>query len=99
MKLKTKQTTETTIEIPVPSFYRSVRTHITEHLGIIDENNVLMVNESEWRTSAANTQPVICERDILEAVQEWETITEDEFMTAYRRALNSLSLTPELVQK
>ena len=98
MKIETTQTTKQVIDIPVPSFYRDKNCHdsITDLIGILDENTVVKVWESDKRTALINGDLDSLESDIVRAFLNWEPITEEKFFYHHNRALHSLSLTPEL---
>jgi hypothetical protein len=98
MKIETTQTNKQEIEIPVPSFYKDAGCSETiNHMrGIIDNKTVADVWESPQRTNVSNGDTNLYSSEIVEAFLKWKPVTELEFMTAYNRALHSMSLTPEL---
>jgi len=98
MKIKTKQTSETIIELVIPAFYKDVQCSesINNMRAILDEKTAVDVWESEGRTCVSNGDVGLYSNNIVDAQLSWKPITEDEFMTAYNRALHSMSLTPEL---
>ena len=98
MKIETTKTEKQIIEIPVPSFYKdgNCSETISDLLGVLDEKTIVRVFESQRRTSVTNFDTSLDTGDIVDAYLKWTPITEDQFFTAYNRALHSLSLTPEL---
>jgi hypothetical protein len=101
IKVETTQSQKQTIEIPVPSFYKDMGCHqtINDMIGIIDKHTVVKVWESERRTAVENSDIEIKDSDLVIAFNSWKPITEEEFLTAYDRALKSMSLTPELSRR
>ena len=98
MKIRTKQTRETDVEIPVPSFYKDGKCSesISDIIAILDQNTIIKVYESERRTCVQNMDLYLGESDIVYASLNWTPITEADFMLAHNSALHSMSLTPEL---
>jgi hypothetical protein len=101
IKVETTQSQKQTIEIPVPSFYKdtSCTESINDMLGLIDKDTFVRVWESQRRTFVENSDIALSESNLVTAFNSWTPITEEEFLTAYDRALKSMSLTPELSMK
>lgn len=94
MILKTKQTTEHEVEISIPFFRKHTEHGTTEYISMMSEGYVHSVSESQ-QTIFASVQPLwIKEVDIIKAYNEWEPVTEKEFLEEYKRVLSSLSLEP-----
>ena len=97
MKFETTEQVKKTIEVTVPSFYKTNKHSIwNEYLGILNERTICTVYESERRTAVANYDSDLITNEVTNACQNWDKITELEFINAYQRALRSMSLTPEL---
>lgn len=101
MKFETTTTEKREIEIPVPSFYKDSQCSesINDMIGIIDESTIVRVWESEKRTAVENYDVNLNSNEIVRAFHNYKPITEEQFLTAYNRALNSMSLTPELAKE
>lgn len=101
MKFKTTQVKETELDIPIPSFYQDKRylPKINEMIGILDENTICQVWESEHRTLVENSDKETgATNEIVKAFLNWDKITEEEFLTAYDRAITSMLLTPQIIK-
>jgi hypothetical protein len=97
MTVKTKQTTEHEIQIPIPFFRKKVEGTFTEYLAMLSEDYVHGACNSK-NTSYVEIRPKwVKEGDIVTAINEWEPIAETEFLSAYNNILSSLSLKPSLV--
>lgn len=99
MKIETTTTVKAEIELPIPSFWKDTYASatISDIVGFLDEKTVCRVWESERRTSVENSNlEDFTYPKISEIMEKWQSVSEEEFLQAYNRALHSMSLTPEL---
>lgn len=98
MIIKTKQTTEHEVEITIPFFRKRVENGFTELFSMLTEGYVHECHEAQESQSVAVRPKWVRESDIVRVYNEWEEISEGEFLTAYRRILYGLSLDPVLTE-
>lgn len=97
MILKSKQTVELDVEIAIPFFRKRAEHGTTEYISMMSEGYVHSVFESQ-EAIFLSVQPLgIKEIDVIKAINEWEEVSEKEFLSEYKRILSSLSLEPALV--
>lgn len=98
INLEATQVINRNFQIEIPSYYKNACSSWTDYRAILDEKTYCEVSEGDWRTYVQNCDLMQNNKSQLsEAASSWERITEQEFLTAYNRALHSMSLTPELV--
>lgn len=95
MKLKTRQTTETEIEIPVPSFYKSKSSN--DYIGILDEQTIISFYIAPDFSLIKNGKPLVLDNELVSAFLNYDKIDELEFCTKHIEILESFSLEPKLV--
>jgi hypothetical protein len=93
MKIKVTEVIKNEIDIELPLFWK----HPTEetYLGVIDEKNVIDFDMS----STTYKRVTHCEiwlkaNDIEKANEIWIAISEEMFLDAHQKAIQSLSLVP-----
>lgn len=97
--IKTKISEERTINIQTPIFWKEQNKYggtSTDYLGVIDENNCIAFYNGGSYTSLIHCLAETKESAIIKAKNEWEQISEGEFMAAHKQLLQSLSLEPQL---
>ena len=92
MKITIEQKTETTIEIPVPSFWKSG----DEIRAILDEKTYCSAYRCMDLTIIKHRDPVGATDEISSAYNNYTSISEEEFFSIYNDILESISLTPKL---
>jgi len=92
MKITIEQKTETTIEIPVPSFWKLAN----EVRAVLDEKTFVTAYRSGELTIIKHYSPENSSNEISNAYNNYEPISELEFFTIYDEILESISLTPKL---
>lgn len=98
MKLKTKVTKETEVDIEIPFFRKDAESSGLSYLAVIEETHVVTFydNEQSGHTIVTTSPQWVKESDILHAYYNWKPVSEEEFLTAHENALKSLSLKPML---
>jgi pilus assembly protein TadC len=93
--ITTKETKE--VEIPTPVFWR--RTDGIELRAILSDNDYREIYNRPDFLFIKSGNPAISISLIQEAYNNWELISELEFMTAWDDAFEKLSLTTKLIEK
>lgn len=100
LTIKTTISEERTVNIETPIFWKepqSKNSKITDYLGVIDTDNCIgFYNSGSGYVSLTHCKAEIKGNDIRKASLIWERISEEEFLTAHKNMLNSLSLEPQL---
>lgn len=94
MQITTQVTTEQTVEIELPLFFK--HRDRTEYLGVLNEQTVIKILETNGYKSISNGGSSIYTSEIKEAHNKWSKISEQEFLAAHALFLRSLSLKPKL---
>ena len=90
--------TESEIEITEPVFYKNkISDSITSYLGVIEECTIKLWVFPGRRTSIENNATEDAGREISEAYNSWEHISEEEFFEALDKALKDFNFKPSLV--
>jgi len=92
MKITIEQKTETTTEIPVPSFWKLAN----EVRAVLDEKTYCSAYQCMDLTILKHRDPQAAKDEISNAYNNYEPISELEFFTIYDEILESISLTPKL---
>ena len=90
--IEIEQKTETTIEIPVPSFWKLAK----EVRAILDEKTYCSAYQCMDLTIIKHRNPVEEKEEISSAYNSYTSISEEEFFSIYNDILESISLTPKL---
>jgi hypothetical protein len=95
----TIQITKTeTIEVPVPSFWKSNTVSKQEYTAILDKSTAIsLVLISDDYIIIQHCTPEDLRHKVEAAFKSYDLCTETEFMEAYNKTLKSLSLQPELI--
>ena len=79
---------EISIQLETPVFFKEiVSTNITTYLGVIEECTIRIFLYPGERTCLQNDATEDVVKDISKAYNEWEHISEEEFMEALNKAL------------
>ena len=94
LQLKTKVNIEQEVDINIetPAFFKS----FFSYLGVIEECVINIFQIEGKRTFLSNDSIEGAKRDIAKAYQEWEHISEEEFMEALDKALKDFNFKPSL---
>ena len=95
MTLTVKAEVTKEIEIPVPCFL--VDKEATKYLALLDEKTFIKVVMHKGYTNVSNSERTLFEdREISEAWTTFHSCTELQFLEAYDKAIESMSLHPKL---
>lgn len=98
MKIKTTVTQERELDIQLPFFRRDKNSTCLKLFAVINEKTVISVFDGAGRTSVYVDAFESSTYDIADKYQNWQPITEQQFLMAHSEALKSLSLEPQLIQ-
>lgn len=96
MQLVSTETKERTVNIPVPSFWKQTQYGYSDCIAIINDNTAFNIFKSSEGVFIKQTSPLRMKDEIVKAVENWQNISEEEFMSIYSAALKSISLEPVL---
>ena len=95
MTLTVKAEVTKEIDIPIPCFL--VNKEATKHLAILDEKTFVKVVTHKGYTTVSNSERTGFEdQEISEAWTTFHSCTELQFLEAYDKAIESMSLHPVL---
>lgn len=94
MQLVSTETKERTVNIPVPSFWKDAKHE--DYIAVINEQTAISLFQLNDTTIIRHNPPKSNTNEIVKAVENWNPITEGEFMSTYSAALKSISLEPVL---
>jgi hypothetical protein len=100
MKLKTNITEEREIDITLPIFRKEDYNGCLSYIAVIEESHAikLYINDKAGHVQVLLTPMWLMTTDVMKAVQSWQEVTEEEFLNAHDKALQSLSLAPVLCE-
>ena len=98
MILKTTQTTEHEVEITIPFFRKTFKNGMTEYYAMLTEGYVINAYTSDDMQGASIVPLWIKQHEVIKALNEGVEISEQEFLTEYKRIISSLSLEPTLTE-
>ena len=87
--------TEVSIELETPAFFKSPMTSYKEYMAVIDESTI----EILWLLDGTNIKNNPTEnriKEIKNALDNWEHISEEEFFEALDKALKDFNFKPSL---
>ncbi len=84
--------TEVSIELETPAFYKQGN----YFRGIIEESFISIFHIEGIRTWMSHDSTEASKREIIEAYQNWEHISEEEFFEALDKALKDFNFKPSL---
>jgi len=83
--------------LETPAFFKEiVSSNITKYLGVMDECTISIFLFPNKRTSIENDATEDCVRQISEAYNKWEHISEEEFFESLDKALKDFNFKPSL---
>lgn len=84
------------LKIECPLFFRSILKD--EHLAIFGDDNVVSTYEGPTFNTVEHGTVEVFKHRIERAYNNWDKITEEEFMEYYEHYLTTLSFKPQLVE-
>ena len=97
MELKVKKEVEETVNIDLPVFFKAKNEQ--RYIGILNEDQVISFSQSKGLANYSNGDLWLFKSNIKEAINEWEPITEEQFLLIHQDFLNMQSLSPQLVNE
>lgn len=99
MTISVTKTRTETVEVPlvIPSFWKeSAAFNYTSYRAVIDEKTYVQILAfRDWQDVRLNNATIDSKKEeIEEAFNNWESVTEQEFLEVFNRAYNSMSLVP-----
>lgn len=94
MKVNTTIVSTKEVDVPIPFFSRSKDSE--RYVAVLDENTFIKIVKMNGYTCIQNTSVEISRNDISTAYSEFISCTEAEFMEAYDKTIESISLIPKL---
>lgn len=95
MKIKQIVKSEKEVDIELPAFWGN-NDH-TEFIAAIDVETVIKITNRETYKSIRNLAFWLMDAEIADAYQNWNTISESEFIEIHEGFLQSLSLMPKMI--
>lgn len=92
MTIKTTKQIEQEVEIPC--FYKDPRWE--DYVAVLDAKTAVKVFSLNQRVCVTHDSPENLSSDVSNAVNNWTPVSELEFMSVHRDALDSMSLDPKL---
>lgn len=92
MLISTSITNEIQVEIPIPFFSRSKDGD--KYIGVLDEKTFLKIVILDGYICIQNTCVSISKIEIVEAYNKFNSCSESEFVEAYDKVIESISLHP-----
>lgn len=86
---------EVSIELETPAFYKQGN----YFRAIIEESFISIFQIEGMRTWISHDSTEASKREIIEAYQNWEHISEEEFFEALTKALKDFDFKPKLITK
>lgn len=83
------------ININVPCFFEdSTIKGITKAIAVLGDQDIISIFHSDTRTNMSSDVVSSQGSTIVEAIETWESITEERFMEIHAEAMKKLSLVP-----
>jgi len=99
MKIKTTILQSIEAEIAFPIFRKNVVGNDERYFAALNEETVIKWFRLHEYTSYQSGNVKTFETETIEAFTKWETIDEEEFIEAHSKLLESMSLSPKLIQQ
>lgn len=99
MKIKTKVTSEKELVVALPFFRKKLKFkgRVVQYIAVLPDETCICLTVIEEQTTTFHGKAQDRAEAIKEAFLKWETIEEEEFLTAHKNLLKSLSLEPVVV--
>lgn len=103
MTITVTKTHEEKIEVPlvIPSFWKENTLTQPKYRAVLDEKTYIQVMQlnSSWGhyEHILNADPKSVAREIEEAYNHWESVTEEEFMEVWDKAYSKMDLRPRSI--
>lgn len=95
MTITLQKQIEETLEIIVPSFYKSKSGR--SFVGLLDEETIVQIYQSEGHLNIQNSNVKYCHHVIKDIPNDYHSCTESEFLDKYAEVERAMSLHPILV--